>query len=265
MANNGKARVLTDGEWDTLFNEIEKRRHPEKNAAIMRISRHLGLRAQEIALLKMKDVVKLDARFGQTHRQFTLYEVLTVPANITKGANALRTSTTTYQRKSLTFNVTAFNNTVAQIVALAKTGADVDPSMFYPPVNKQRKGIGRDLPLASDVLRDVLIRYVQHRLDTDLYVKPTDPLFLSQRKRFYSPNSLQEHMAMMLRGWAGVEKAKSHSGRRGVATHIIHEQGKSLKLAQEILGHKNAATTVIYEQLPEGQKADALKEIGKNS
>ena len=180
-------------------------------------------------------MVKLDARYGQTHRQFTLYKVLTVPANITKGANALRTSTSTYQQKSLTFSV-----------------AEFEPSMFYPPVNKQRKGMGRDLPLANDVLREVLVRYVQHRLDTDVYVKPTDPLFLSQRKRFYSPNSRQEHMALMLRGCAGVEKAKSHSGRSGVATHIIHDQGKSLKLAQEILGHKNAATTVIYEQLPEG-------------
>ena len=197
-------------------------------------------------------MVKLDARYGQTHRQFTLYKVLTVPANITKGANALRTSTSTYQQKSLTFSVAEFDSAVEKIAALAKAGAEFEPSMFYPPVNKQRKGMGRDLPLANDVLREVLVRYVQHRLDTDVYVKPTDPLFLSQRKRFYSPNSLQEHMALMLRGCAGVEKAKSHSGRSGVATHIIHDQGKSLKLAQEILGHKNAATTVIYEQLPEG-------------
>jgi integrase len=263
MANNGKARVLTDGEWDHLFNVIEKRRHPEKNAAIMRISRHLGLRAQEIALLQMKDVVNLDTHYGQEHRQFTLYKVLTVPANITKGANALRSSQSTYQRQSLTFSVAEFDSTVAQIAALAKTGSDVDPSMFYPPVNKKRKGMGRDLPLANRKLRKILERYVQHRIDTDMRVKPSDPLFLSQRKRFYSPNSLQEHMAMMLRGWAGVEKAKSHSGRRGVATHIIHRQGKSLRAAQEVVGHKNAATTVIYDQLPEGEIADLLKKIGE--
>lgn len=263
MANNGKARVLTDDEWETLFNEIEDHRHPEKNAAIMRISRHLGLRAQEIALLKMKDLIKLDARYGQADREFTLYKVLTVPANITKGANALRTSKSTYQRKSLTFSVAEFDKTVEKITALAKAGADFEPSMFYPPVKSKRKGIGRDLPLSSEALREVLVRYAQHRVDTDLYVKPSDPLFLSQRNRFYHPNSLQEHMAMMLRGWAGVEKAKSHSGRRGVATHIIHQQGKSLRAAQEVLGHKNAATTVIYEQLPEGEIADALKEIGK--
>ncbi|TRY29803.1 tyrosine-type recombinase/integrase [Aliiglaciecola sp. M165] len=263
MANNGKAHVLTDDEWTTVFDAVEQRRHPEKNAAIMRISRHLGLRAQEIALLKMKDLVKLDTLVGHADRTFTLYQVLTVPADITKGANALRKSSAQYERKRISFKVEDFDSTVVKIAALAKAGADIDPSMFYPAVNKKRKTRSRELPLANDTLRDVLTRYVQHRLDKDPYVKPSDPLFLSQRKRFYHPNSLQEHMALMLRGWAGIEKAKSHSGRRGVATHIIHTQGKSLKVAQGILGHITPATTVEYEEPPEEAKADALKAIGK--
>jgi integrase len=262
MANNGKARVLTDEEWEYLFSQIEKHRHPEKNAAIMRVSRHLGLRAQEIALLQMKDVVMLDTRIGQPNRTYTLYKVLTVPADITKGANAITTSKSKYVRKNVKFSVEDFDSTVEKIAVMARAGIDIDPSLFYPPVKKDRQTNGRNLPMASDVLRDVLMRYVQHRLDVDPYVKPEDPFFLSQRKRAYHPNSLQEHMALMLRGWAGVEKAKSHSGRRGVATNIIHTQKKSLKVAQEILGHKNSATTVIYDQPPEGELADALRNIG---
>ena len=58
-------------------------------------------------------------------------------------------------------------------------------------------------------------------------------------------------MALILRGWAGIEKASSHSGRRSVITDIIHKQKKSLKVAQKVAGHKSASTTVIYDEPPE--------------
>jgi site-specific recombinase XerD len=63
----------------------------------------------------------------------------------------------------------------------------------------------------------------------------------------------------MLRNWAGIEKASSHSGRRAIATNIIHKQEKSVKVAQKILGHVNAATTLIYEDPPEERIADAFE------
>ncbi|OES24158.1 tyrosine-type recombinase/integrase [Alteromonas macleodii] len=265
MANNGKARVLTTEQWDNVFVQIEKHRHPEKNEAIMRISRNLGLRAQEIALLKLRDVVKLDTRLGQPDRTFTLYEILTVRKDITKGSNAMRTSRSKYVRKSITFKVEEFHSMLEKHAALVKAGAEIDPEMFYPAVNKKRKTKGRDLPIVSELLKSALIRYVQHRLDKDPYVKPDDPLFLSQRKRAYHPNSLQEHMALMLRSWGGVEKAKSHSGRRGVATHIIHDQKESLRTAQTALGHISPTTTVEYEEPPENKMTQVLGKIDDGS
>ncbi|WP_027950972.1 tyrosine-type recombinase/integrase [Haliea salexigens] len=91
--------------------------------------------------------------------------------------------------------------------------------------------------------------------------KPTDPLFITQKDVPYSPNTLQEHMALILRGWAGIEKASSHSGRRSVITDIIHKQKKSLKVAQKVAGHKSASTTVIYDEPPEEAISDALKNL----
>jgi hypothetical protein len=38
-------------------------------------------------------------------------------------------------------------------------------------------------------------------------------------------------MALMLRDWAGIEKASSHSGRRALITNVIHKQKKSVKIA----------------------------------
>ena len=87
------------------------------------------------------------------------------------------------------------------------------------------------------------------------------PLFITQKGVPYSPNTLQEHMALILRSWAGIEKASSHSGRRSVITDIIHKQKKSLKVAQKVAGHKSASTTVIYDEPPEEAISDALKNL----
>ncbi|MBV1911608.1 MAG: hypothetical protein KUG78_20115 [Kangiellaceae bacterium] len=72
-------------------------------------------------------------------------------------------------------------------------------------------------------------------------------------------------MALMLKGWAGIEKASSHSGRRAVIDHIIHTQGKSVRIAQSIAGHKDASTTIIYTDANERQKIDVLLDIDKTN
>lgn len=147
---------------------------------------------------------------------------------------------------------------IKQTVKLAKAGAEVDPKSFYPPV-KQHKGKSRDLPMVDEELRDALLDYLRVRLDKDPGAKRGDPLFLTQKRGPYSPNTLQEHMALMLRDWTGIEKASSHSGRRDLITNVIHKQKKSLGIAQKIAGHKCAATTVIYDEPPEEEISETLK------
>lgn len=98
---------------------------------------------------------------------------------------------------------------------MTRAGADVNPESFYPPL-KAHRGKSRDLSLVDKELRDVLIQYLIVRLEKCPSAKPSDPLFITQKGGAYSPNTLQEHMALMLRGWAGIEKANSHSGRRAL-------------------------------------------------
>ena len=69
---------------------------------------------------------------------------------------------------------------------------------------------------------------------------------------------------MMLKQWTGVERASSHSGRRSLATKLLHEQGEHLKTVQQILGHKNASTTVIYHDIPESELRKVLKKAGSS-
>jgi len=95
-------------------------------------------------------------------------------------------------------------------------------------------------------------------------LKPNAPLLLSQKGGFYSPNTLQDHMATMLREWSGIDRASSHSGRRTLATNLLHDQGEHLKTVQKVLGHKSAATTTIYQDVTEQEIKHVLKKAGKN-
>ena len=256
MAKSGQARVITAQQQARLFEVIQEHRHPEKNTAIMQISFKLGLRAQEISLLQMKEVAKLSS----SGTIFKLLEVMSLPAAYTKGADAMKRSKTQSQRNTISFDIHSFDNVVKQIEKLAKSGAEVNPEDFYPPV-KKHKGKSRDLPMVDQTLRDALIEYIQLRLDKGEILKPSSPLFITQKGGPYSPNTLQEHMALMLRDWAGIEKASSHSGRRSLITNVIHKQKKSVKVAQKIAGHVNPSTTLIYEEPPESLLEDALKNL----
>lgn len=256
MPKSGQARVPTREQQKLLFQVIHDHRHPEKNAAIMQTSFKLGLRAQEIALLQIKEVAQMNA----SGTDFKLLEIMSLPAAYTKGADAMNRSKTTYQRKTISFDVESFNKVVKQIEALAKSGASVTPETFYPPV-KQHKGKSRDLPMVDSSLREALIEYIQLRLDNGEILAPSSPLFITQKGGPYSPNTLQEHMGLMLKGWAGIEKASSHSGRRSLITNVIHKQKKSVKVAQKIAGHVNPSTTLIYEEPPEEVLEEALSNL----
>lgn len=246
MSKSGQARVPTQEQQHYLFQVIERHRHKEKNTAIMQISFKLGLRAQEIALLQVKEI----ARLNSSSTDFALLEIMSLPAAYTKGSDAMNRSKSSYERKRISFDVESFNKVVKQIEILAKSNAEINPENFYPSLKKHR-GKSRDLPMVDIELRAALIEYLRYRMSVDGYLKPSSPLFITQKGGPYSPNTLQEHMALMLRDWAKIEKASSHSGRRSLITNIIHRQKKSVKIAQKIAGHVNPSTTLIYEEPPE--------------
>ena len=154
-----------------------------------------------------------------------------------------------------------FNKTIRQVEDLARAGAEINPETFHPPV-RQRKGKSRDLPMQDQALRKAITDYLQVRLDKDPSLKPTDPLFISQKGGAYSPNTLQDHIALMIRRWAGIEKGSSHSGRRTLLTEIIQSDPSGLKAAQQIAGHINESTTLIYQELPEWSVGNALLRAG---
>ena len=112
-----------------------------------------------------------------------------------------------------------FDQVVKQISRLAKADVIVNPEDFYPP-QKPKGGKTRELPIEDNGLRKALSDYIDLRLLNNPQLKPHDPLILSQKGVPYSPNTLQDHMSMMMRKWAHIDRASSHSGRRTLASRI---------------------------------------------
>ena len=261
MPKNGQARVLTNDELGAVLAAIETHRHPAKNAAIVQTSFRLGLRAQELALLRLREVCELGAEHP---RGYALKDVLVLPKSFTKGARATASRVDREPvRTSVRFPVAEFDRLVRRIARAARAGHEIDPADYYPPV-KAAGGRTRELPLTDPALREALERYLDVRATKPPTFRPNAPLFLSQKGGPYSPNTLQDHMATMYRSWTGIERATSHSGRRTLATKLLHDQGEHLKTVQQVLGHRDAATTTIYQDVPEKEMRRVLKDAGKS-
>lgn len=257
MAKSGQARVIDSDEvFRKLIDEIEKHRYPEKNKAIIMVSFKLGLRAQEIALLQLKEVARL-VPAAVSGDGFVLNEIMPLPAKYTKGANATRDPSTKQRAKVMSFQREAFDRIVSQIVERVQNGLEVNASDYYPAARKS-SGKSRDLPMVDPELRAALTDYLRWRLNKIPHSQKSDPLFISQKTgKAYSANTMQLHIGKILKEWAGIERASSHSGRRSLLTKIIRKTG-DLKAAQKVAGHLQPSTTLIYTEATETDIANAM-------
>jgi len=182
---------------------------------------------------------------------FEVKDLLVLPKSLTKGARATAGNTKEPQRTRVSFSVEDFDKVVRKIAKKAKKGQEVNSEDYYPPLKKAGGGKTRELPMGDVELQKAISQYLVLRLSMKKPLKMSHPLIISQKGGKYSPNTLQEHMSMMLKKWACVKRASSHSGRRTLGTKLLHDQGEHVKTVQKILGHKDAATTIIYHDVPE--------------
>ena len=261
MPKNGQAKVLSNSEFESVLAAIENHCHPAKNAAIVQTSFKLGLRVQELSLLRLREVCQIEAACPHG---YTLKDTLVLPKSFTKGSRATATrGAKDSVRTSVRFPVAEFDKVVRRIARAARAGHAIAPADYYPSV-KPSGGRTRELPLSDAGLIASLKRYLDERALNPSTFRPNTPLFLSQKGGSYSPNTLQDHLARMYRTWAGIERATSHSGRRTLATKLLHDQGEHLKTVQQVLGHKDAATTTIYQDVPEEEMRRVLRDAGES-
>ncbi len=71
------------------FIRIEHHRYPAKNALIIQIGFKLGLRAQEMSLLRISEIAALS---DESTSGYNIKDVLVLPKSFTTGARAMRPS-----------------------------------------------------------------------------------------------------------------------------------------------------------------------------
>lgn len=92
------------------------------------------------------------------------------------------------------------------------------------------------------LLRDYFVEY-----------KPKEYLFEGQSGGKYSERSVQQVLKQTLAKAKINKEGSVHTLRHSYATHLI-EQGTDIRFVQELLGHKNIKTTLIYTHLTDATK-----------
>jgi len=114
-----------------------------------RISFKLGLRAQEMALLRIREVAALSTEFACGYK---IKDVLVLPKSFTKGARATAAiGNKIYERTSVRFSVAEFDRLVKRIAKDARRKKSLDATDYYPAMKKSG-GQTRELPLADSAL-----------------------------------------------------------------------------------------------------------------
>jgi integrase/recombinase XerD len=129
---------------------------------------------------------------------------------------------------------------------------------------EQTKGKHSRTVTLSEKMRKELGKYVDYRFDeaTRLALTNADtdkPLFNTQKRAGFSPNTLCHHFFMLYRE-AGLDGASSHSGRRSFLTSLS-QKSVPLKVLMELAGHRQAQTTMRYVSVTTDMKKAAVELI----
>ena len=117
----------------------------------------------------------------------------------------------------------------------------------------QTKGDKARVVYVAEKLRKELLNYVRTYPQTN----PTRPLFYTQKRDHFTPNTLAQHFFWLYRA-AGLNGASSHSGRRSFITTLANK-GVSIRLLQALAGHRSITTTQVYIDVNDAMKRAAVE------
>jgi len=119
--------------------------------------------------------------------------------------------------------------------------SDIDSQRMLVRVRQGKGGKDRCVPLAPRVL-ELLRAYWQRQ-------RPRPWLFPARDRRMPLPaTTLQKTFKLVVRQSGLAKEASIHTLRHSYATHLL-ERGVSLRVIQELLGHRSPRTTARYTHL----------------
>ena len=137
---------------------------------------------------------------------------------------------------------------------LALTTADIDSARMVVRVRCSKGGRDREVPLPTRTLACLRAYWkeLEHAYRREHWgaPRPVVPwLFpnLAQTRPMH-PTTLQKIFTAAVRESGLAKHASIHTLRHSYATHLL-ERGVSLRVIQELLGHRSPATTAVYTHL----------------
>jgi site-specific recombinase XerD len=132
---------------------------------------------------------------------------------------------------------------VSEIVNLKIS--DIDSNRMQVLVSRGKGKKDRYVNLPESVLADLRSYYVEF--------KPKEYLFEGQYGGQYAVRSVQQVFKNAMNKAKIKKRVGVHSLRHSYATHLI-EQGTDIRFVQELLGHKDIKTTLVYTHLTDSSK-----------
>lgn len=118
----------------------------------------------------------------------------------------------------------------------------------------------RDVSLENKVVIKTITDFIKERIEEDkLTFHLESPLFRSQKKTSFSPNSMVRVLGDIYKN-AGFNNVTSHSGRRSLITKLSYS-GIDINSIRQIAGHSSISTTQRYIQDNPMLMRDILKSI----
>jgi integrase/recombinase XerD len=119
--------------------------------------------------------------------------------------------------------------------------SDIDSQRMLVRVRQGKGGKDRVVPLAERTLERLRVYWQRAR--------PRPWLFPARHQETPLPaTTLQKTFKLVVRQSGLTKDASSHTLRHSYATHLL-ERGVSLRIIQELLGHKSPSTTARYTHL----------------
>lgn len=139
-------------------------------------------------------------------------------------------------------------------------------ALRYCDVTDDAGRIKQEFRLLPDMTKGRHARtvYVNERLQKELqayvdgrsWTDPAAPLFYTQKRAGFSPNTLAQVFLSIYRN-SGVQNASSHSGRRTFITTLANK-GIGVRLLASLAGHRSCTVTMRYIDCNDDMKRQAV-------
>jgi site-specific recombinase XerD len=169
----------------------------------------------------------------KVRREEHLPEVLSLPE-----VQRIIKATQNLKHKTILLTIYSAGLRLAETINLKVADIDSDRMKIHI---RQGKGKKDRFVMLSEKLLLTMREYFQQ-------YKPTDYLFEGQKGGSYSSKSIQNIMKNAVKIARIAKIATPHTLRHSFATHLL-EQGCDIRYIQELLGHKNLATTQLYTHI----------------